>query len=199
MMNSKRIFASLAVLSAAAVGSPTLFLVNSQASYLLASGETPANALAVDLNANGFFAGQTVIISRAGAFNHGGTSPYRYGMSALFSSSNVILPSTLLNRVPGAIDAGPDWTSPNTFNGNMPTDIAEDFQVDNLAGTANGITLTIPTGALYLIAAAQDNYFSNNNNAPEFYVSIRPVPEPLSIAALGLGLGLFARRRLKSR
>ncbi len=184
----------------AEISSANLFLINSPASYLLANGEAPLNALTIDLNANGFFAGQTVLLKRGGAYNEfGGPAPTAFGLSALFSSNSVILPVNNLNRVPGAIDAGVDFFSPNTLIGNLSTDIAEDFEVDNFTGTANGVVLTIPAGAQFLIAAAEDNFFTDNNNTPEFYISIQhtPVPEPAPLAALGLGLACLLRRKKK--
>lgn len=196
-MKLMRTFVILAGFMTAATAHSTLFLINSPATYLFANGETPYNAYGIDLNANGYFAGQTVQLFRAGSYNTlGGPTPAQYGLSAVFSSSNVILPSTTLNRIPGAISAGPTWVSPNTAVGNLPTDIPEDFRVDNLSGTANGIVVTIPAGAQYIFASAIDNFFSNNNNTPEFYLYMGPVPEPPIHAAMGLGvLAVLIRRR----
>lgn len=173
-----------------------MFLINSPATYLHAFGEVPYTATAIDLNANGFYAGQTVTLKRAGAYQNAPFSSLKYGLSAVFSTSSTLLPSNMLNRVAGAVSAGPTWTSLNTFIGNQPTDIADDFQVDNMTGTANGITLVIPAGALYLFASAQDDFWQDNNNAPEFYISMEePVPEPATLSALGLGVLAGLRRR----
>ena len=193
----RRCLLCLPFLAMAAFSSANLFLINSPATYLFANGETPFFDIPVDLNANGFFAGQTVLLSRAGSYNEtGGPTPTAFGLSAVFSSNNVLLPSTFLNRIPGAIAAGPGWTSPNTLIGNLSTDIAQDFHVDNMTGTANGITLVIPTGALWIFASAEDNFFSDNNNTPEFYLSIQHVvPEPATFAVLGLGALLVRRKR----
>jgi len=195
----KRCLFCFPLLALAGVSSATLFLIDSPATYLRANGETPFFTIPVDLNANGFFAGQTVILSRAGSYNeNGGPTPTAFGLTAVFSSSNVLLPWNTLNRIPGAIDAGTDYITPNTLVGNLPTDIPEDFEVDNFTGTANGVTLTIPNGAFYIFASAEDNFFSNNNNTPEFYLSIAlPVPEPFTIGALGMGVVCLLRRKKK--
>lgn len=193
----KQLLLLSAILGAAGSAQATMFLVNSPATYLHNFGESAFWANAIDLNANGFFAGQTVTISRAGSFNHlGGPNPTDYGLAAVFSSNPVILPPTATNRIPGAIAAGPGWVSPNTLIGNVSTDIAEDFMVDNVTGTANGITLTIPAGAQYIFATGIDNFFTDNNNTPEFYLVINPVPEPATwVATIGgvAALGLMRR------
>ncbi len=192
----KRLLLIGALAVGAASSQAALFLVNSPATYLRAFGESPYSANAIDLNAAGFFAGQSVFLSRVGSWNHlGGPTPTDYGLSCVFSSSNVILPSNLLNRIPGAIAAGSPWVSPATQIGGFSTDIPQDFQVDNQTGTANGIYLTIPAGAQYIFCTAQDNFFSDNNNTTEFYLHIQPVPEPASVAILGFGALALARRR----
>lgn len=193
----RRCLLCLPLLAVAGLSSANLFLINSPATYLFANGESPFFTIPVDLNANGFFAGQPVFLSRAGSYNeNGGPTPTAFGLTAIFSSNNVLLPSTILNRIPGAIDAGTDWTSPNTLVGNLPTDIVEDFQVDNMTGTANGVFLTIPAGAFYIFASAQDNFFSNNNNTPELYLSIaHVVPEPVTLTTLGFGAALCLLRK----
>lgn len=178
------------------LGSAAQWLINSPATYLHTNGESPFWAQAIDLNAAGFFAGQTVFISRAGSFNHlGGPNPIDFGLSAVFSSNSGILPPGAPNRIPGAIAAGTPWISPNTLIGNVPTDIPEDFMVDNSTGTANGVLMTIPAGATHIFASAIDNYFTDNNNTPEFYLVMQPVPEPSSILAAAVGLGLLVRRK----
>jgi len=195
----RRFAISLSFIALAGISQASLFLVNSPATFYLANSETPYSTIAIDLNANGFYAGQTVVMSRVGAYNQfGGPNPLAYGLSAVFSSSNTLLGSNNLNRVTGAIDAGTDWVSPNTFIGGLSTDISEDFLVDNFAGTGSPVTIVIPTGAQYIFASAVDSYFSDNNNTPEFYLSItEAVPEPMTMAVLGLGAAALLRRRRK--
>lgn len=184
--------ALLSLFAAPVFGSAAMFLVNSPATYLRANGEVPYNATAFDLIAAGYSPGQTVYLSRLGQWDEGG--PLQFGLCAVFSSSNVLLPSPLLNRVPGALSAGPSWVSPATQIGGLNTDIAQDFMVCNNAGTANGIVVTIPAGAAYIFCTVPDDFFNGNNNAPELYLKIQAVPAPMSIACLGLGVGLLFRR-----
>lgn len=185
-----------ACLTAATTSQAAQFLVNSPATYLHTFGENAYSANAIDLNAAGFFAGQTVKLSRLGSFNHlGGPNPTDYGLSCVFSSSNVILPQGLLNRIPGAIAAGTPWVSPNTLIGNQSTDIPEDFEVCANAGAPNGVILTIPAGAQYIFCTGQDNFFSDNNNTMEFYLKITPVPETSTLWPSLCGIGLLALLR----
>jgi hypothetical protein len=200
MLGSMRRFAFVfSAFALAGISHASLFLVNSPATFYRANSETPYSTIAIDLNANGFYAGQTVVMSRVGAYNQfGGPTPLAFGLSAVFSSTNTLLSSTNLNRVTGAIDAGTDWVSPNTSIGGLSTDISEDFLVDNFAGTGSPVTIVIPTGAQYIFASAVDNFFSDNNNTPEFYLSItEAVPEPMTMAVLGLGAAALLRRRRK--
>lgn len=175
------------------------YLINSPATYLRANGETPFFTIPVDIIAAGFVPGQTVLLTRLGSYNTlGGPTPNAFGLTGVFSSSNTLLPWPVLNRIPGAIDAGTDWTSLNTQIGNVTTDIAEDFEIDNMAGTMGPLLITIPAGAQYIFAAAQDNFYTDNNNTPELWLSIQPVPEPGSVLVLSAGLGLLMRRRRRS-
>ena len=190
-MKARSVFFAIAV--APAWASAAMFLVNSPATYLRANGEVPYNAGAIDIIAAGYSPGQTVYLSRVGQWDEGG--PLMYGLCAVFSSSNALLPSPLLNRVPGAISAGPTWTSPNTMIGNLPTDIAEDFMVCNNSGTANGIMVTIPAGANYIFCTVPDSFFFGNNNAPELYLKISAVPEPATYLVFAAGIAMLAVAR----
>lgn len=193
-MNKRIVFLSLLV--APVMASAAMFLVNSPATYLRANGEVPYNATAFDIIAAGYSPGQTVFLSRVGQWDEGG--PLQFGLCAVFSSSNVLLPSPLLNRVPGALSAGPSWVSPATQIGGLNTDIAEDFMVCNNSGTANGIFVTIPAGASHIFCTVPDDFFFGNNNAPELYLKISAVPEPAPWLASTLGIALMvgARRKL---
>ncbi|HLP00088.1 MAG TPA: hypothetical protein VK171_15945, partial [Fimbriimonas sp.] len=151
----------VATLGVVASSHAVQYLINSPATYLLTNGETPFFTIPVDLIAAGFVPGQTVLLQRLGSYNDfGGPIPNAYGLTGVFSSSNVILPWPILNRIPGAIDAGNDWTSLPTFIGNVPTDIPEDFEIDNMAGTMGPLLITIPAGAQYIWASAQDNFYT---------------------------------------
>ena len=138
-------------------GKDVFYGLNSKSSYLLAnSGDSPTAPTVIPLADIGAHAGQKLKITRVGTFNDktelkDGTDTK---VTAVFSSSNVILEANKLHRVQGAINAGTDFRTGTyqscfiwpfcIFN---PTDIAEDFLVDP------GATVTIPTGAQFLVVA----------------------------------------------
>lgn len=77
---------------------------------------------------------------------------------AVFSSSSKILTDpNVLNRVPGAIDAGNDFFTPPTHFGELQTDIPEDFLV-----TREGVLVEVPANAEYIFLSHLDTYFSDN-------------------------------------
>jgi len=109
-------------------------------------------------------------------------------MIGVFSSSDVILAPNVLNRVPGALDAGIPVVTWNTLFGNMSTDIPQDFRIANTI-------VQVPLGANYLFVAAEDIYYSDNSDPNGNYgVSITPlasVPEPSTVLLLSSALGIL--------
>lgn len=77
----------------------------------------------------------------------------------VFSSSNVLLPSDQLARVPGAIDAGNDLVTQDTCAlASQATDIPEDF---GLFPWAQAI---VPERAEYLFLSVDECHFEDNND-----------------------------------
>jgi len=106
-----------------------------------------------------------------------------YGaLSGLFSTSNQLGGINSLNRVSGAIDYGEDYDSPQTwwseqrtevsekldakgidwYEGPMPTDIPEDFIIDQHFGMA----IEIPRNAQFLFISVIDPYMRDNLEGP---------------------------------
>jgi hypothetical protein len=77
----------------------------------------------------------------------------------VFSASTTLLGPTLLNRVPGAIDAGQDHPTIPTCPGNLPTDIPQDFSVN-----PTSVDVVIPAGAAYLFLATRDCLYRDNTD-----------------------------------
>ncbi|MEM8945705.1 MAG: PEP-CTERM sorting domain-containing protein [Planctomycetota bacterium] len=106
----------------------------------------------------------------------------------VFSGSSTLLAfdqAAVIERVVDAIDAGVDIdTSPSQ-------DIAEDFA---LGGSFPGglsvedVAVEVPIGATHLFVSAFDGFFLDNSDADSnFAVRITVVPEPGSLALLGVG------------
>ena len=151
----------LALLVFASEARATTIGIDSRRTYLRTNSDPGAlAAVPMELIGLGLTAGDTVSLTRLGAYDCG--SPCiddRVGMIAVFSSSNILLASNQLHRVPGAIDAGVDIVTAVTNIGGLPTDIPEDFAV---LGT--GVTVTIPAGAAYVFVVASDSFYGDNTD-----------------------------------
>lgn len=125
----------------------------------------------------GLIPGDTISITRFGDFSVGATfADNGTNLMAVFSSSDVLLGGAVLNRVPGAIDAGPDiLTLANLVDG-LSTDISQDFRVSAYGDPAASrtLSLTIPVGATHLFLGVNDSYFGDNTDPDgDYAVEIR--------------------------
>lgn len=154
--------------------------IDSRRTYLRTNSDTGAlAAVPIELIGLGLTSGDTVSLTRLGAFDCGAPCiDDRVGMIAVFSSSNTLLASSQLHRVPGAIDAGVDVVTSTTHFGGFATDIPEDFAV---LGT--GVTVTIPAGAAYLFVVAHDSLYGDNVDPNgDFAVTIEKKSPPTANA-----------------
>lgn len=76
----------------------------------------------------------------------------------LFSATSELKPIDNLNRVPGAINYGEDYKTGETYFGNVPTDISEDFIIKSLIGS----NIEIPSEAKFLFLCCADIYYPDN-------------------------------------
>jgi hypothetical protein len=76
----------------------------------------------------------------------------------LFSATSELKSIDNLNRVPGAINCGEDYKTGETYFGNLPTDISEDFIIKFLIGS----NIEIPSGAKFLFLCCADIYYPDN-------------------------------------
>lgn len=118
---------------------------------------------------------------------------------SVFSSNNTLLSADLQFRVPGAIDAGVDFETLNTYypysNGH-PTDIPEDFAVASASLNFDHVIVQVPAGAAYLFVAPHDCYYSDNSDPNgDFGIEITEVPEPSTLSLLALPGLLMVRKR----
>ena len=117
-----------------------------------------------------------VALNLTGDFSAGGNQ--KSNMIGVFSENATLDPESETHRVPGAIDAGKDVQTGNTWYGNEKTDIPEDFEIYNTV-------ITMPSEAAVLFVSPKANYFSDNSDDDNDYaVTIRPAEE-ISNYALG--------------
>lgn len=136
---------------------PALYYgLNSQGSYLRAKpGDSPKAPLVIPLAEVGAAAGDLLRISAAGTYSDelllSDGSDRR--ASAVFSSTPDVLAESLTARVPGAVDAGTNVTTPAwlecefLFCKVVTSNIGQDFRVDPT------VDVVVPAGAEYLIVA----------------------------------------------
>jgi hypothetical protein len=209
---SKILVASL-VLSASVAARADLLPVIPNGAYTLTNQDPAPNATVIDLSTLSFpvHDGDTLHLARVGTWAYGPQPDWPDTATALigvFSSTNTILGTGTLNRIPGALAAGVPFVSQPTFYGTVPTDIPQDFMVDT-GGTFSGITpmftsvdIQVPKGAHYLFVSSYDSFYSTNSDPNgDFAISITQVstPEPGSLLLLGLGGVAMLRRSRKRR
>lgn len=192
---------------AVAVQAITILQIDPRATYFRTYEDPDAlDAVALDLGLLGFRSGDVMRFTRLGDFDCSfGTCPFGFdstiGMGGVFSASTFLLGSDQLNRVVGAIDAGPELdTLHKTLFGGFPLDISEDFAING-----DGVVVPVPVGARYLFIGAYDIFFGDNRDPDgDFALQIArvtpmPIPEPGTVVLLGSGLaGLLAWRKTRA-
>ncbi len=158
---------TLGVLAPSASGQPVDFQIDPTRTYLRVNLDPGAgDSVAIPLAGRGLCTGDRLLLERLGGFQYNDTAndgDYR-GITGVFSTSDVLLPGDQLNRVPGAIDAGADYETWDTFEGSLPTDIDEDFLVGDHEGFFNSVTITVPSDARFLFLAALDDFYGDNTD-----------------------------------
>ena len=120
----------------------------------------PATVLA--LSTLGAVPGQSLLMAGFGDMDNGPSGDTILSLIGLYSSSATLLGPELLHRVPGAIDAGPDFVSAPTFKGAEPTDIPEDFRITgSLQASA---IVEIPAGATHLFIGHHESQWFDNSD-----------------------------------
>jgi hypothetical protein len=176
-----------------------------QASHSPDSVDSPG---IIDLESNGFSEGETLLISFEGVLDRYGGSDYQTVeyLIGVFSSTNELLSIYEVHRVTGAIDAGENIDTGDTWFTHEDTDIPEDFRIT----PSTGFSVEVPQNAKYLFISFLDSYYPDNTAPAAITVNITTQAGfPLEYLLLGLGavvifLALlfflwFKRRKSKKR
>ena len=150
------------LVQAALIGDPEinpLVSLNPEATYLFNNGGTD-QPQPVLLSTFGASPGDFIRLQRVGDYRSGFFGgDNSTGLAGVFSAGATVLGSQIRNRLPGAIDAGEDIITPNTGGGGggNPTDIPEDFAIDDLF-------IQVPDGATHLFFTPLDTNIGNNTD-----------------------------------
>jgi hypothetical protein len=122
--------------------------------YRVDNSDVAEDAHSLRLADYGLSVGQRIRLRTEGQFD----LPAVRRVTAVFSSSDTLLPHTELKRVPGAIQtAAPPCPTGETFFEHQATEIPEDFRVDEMS-----IEIEIPPGAQYLFVSNPDSFYADN-------------------------------------
>lgn len=141
-----------------------------------------------DLESNGILAGDNILISFEGMVdNYGGSDYHTLGsLIGVFSSTNQLLSVSEAARVPGAINAGDDYDTGETWFSHENTDIPEDFQIT----PSTGFLIQVPQNARYLFISMHDSWYPDNTSPSSIAVTIEKhtggFPLEYLLAALGI-------------
>ena len=136
-----------------------VFSVDPLATYLRTNNDSGAlDAVPISLESIGITPGTWIQLKEHGDWRPGTVGTDSLTMVvAVFSASDILLPSNELNRVQDAIDAGTDFTTMNTYDGDLLTDIPEDFFLDN-------VYIQVPVGATHIFLTVHDRLFQDNSD-----------------------------------
>ena len=146
--------------STAPVAAQTIIPIGVHSAYLhIDRSDTASAAYAIDLAALGLVPGYTILLEPVGDWDAGPGGDVQTGLLGIFSGNATVLPGSLLHRIPGAIDAGPDSFSGGTWPNGEPTEVAEDFSIQ-----PPGLSIVIPPGATTLFVTPADIYYTDNED-----------------------------------
>ena len=162
------------------------FPLDSRATYLRLNDDPGLDATPVSLAALGVSPGDYVRLQSVGDFDNGPDGDTFESLVGVFSSTPTLLASSNQHRVPGAIDVGFEFQTSNTWRGNLPTDIPQDFLISHHALFAY-VVVRVPANGAYLFVTPSDSLFYDNNDPDgDFALRIEPVPCPADASGDGV-------------
>lgn len=160
---SALVFAAAWSAPGVAAAQTTAVSLGSQDAYLhIAPGDTANAASPIALSLLGAAPGQSLLMKGVGDMDNGPSGDTILSLIGMFSGSPVILGPELLHRIPGAIDAGPEFISANTTAGGQPTDVPEDFRITS--AIQPDVLIEIPAGATHLFVGNHDSQWFDNSD-----------------------------------
>ena len=143
-----------------------------------------------DLQNNGISGGDTILISFEGTVDNYGGSDYHTldYLIGVFSSTNQLLSVSEADRVPGAINAGDDFETGQTWFSDENTDIPEDFQIT----PSTGFLIQVPQNAKYLFLSMLDSWYPDNTSPSPIAVAIEKQAGGFPLEYLLAVLGIVA-------
>ncbi len=172
--------AAFTALACAAMPAQTQIQIDPRATFYRTNNDSASPAPAIPLTQLGVAPGQWLEIRTVGGFSHMQNYPdVNRNLTGVFSSSATLLSESLLNRVPGAIAAGPIY-EPNvaTWSGGLPMNIAEDF-VACVFDRGNGVAVKVPAGATHVFVCVMDSRYDDNTDPNgDYAVVFTPLSAP---------------------
>jgi hypothetical protein len=144
-------------------GSELDYGMNARGTYLHTALDNRQPPQRIDLAALGAQPGDRLQLRRKGSYSDN-VQANRTRVAGVFSATPTLLDNPIggpfwnfsWSRLPNAVDAGTDVTTPRTLWLLNPTDIKQDFEI----GSAT--VVTVPAGARYLFLSPIDNHFDDN-------------------------------------
>jgi hypothetical protein len=177
------LLAALAALAALAGSVPAQswsFPLDPRRTYLRTHQDSPLPPLVLDLASLGITPGAWLRVGTTGAFRYinGGSDTHR-SLCAVFSADATLLATSVQQRVPGAIAAGPHFSSGTTYYGSLPMDVPQDFFCSR-ALWDDRADVQVPAGAAFLFVGVHDSLFHDNVDPNGDYgVVVTVLPPPL--------------------
>ena len=156
---------------------PFTVTIDGRATYLTkdsTDNASPEPAI-ISLSDRGISEGDEIEFEVSGLWTQSSDEePNNCRSNGVFSQTSELLAIDRSHRVPGAIDAGEDVETNNTYNADRETNIPEDFSISSMEDgeCSRKKTITVPEDAEYLFIGVRDSAYTDNSG--ELEINIRP-------------------------